>query len=147
MKRKSAEKLNLFEKTCLVRWINSCNVWETAITTENLPQELRNGVLLCSILKFHQPALDFKGMSVLSRSKQPSINNLEMAISVMAQKGLPARCLMSAEQIYELSKIERMWQMIKSIFEVFAMHDVTVLKPKIMVWISSIITYYNPFRA
>jgi len=40
-----------------------------------------------------------------------------------------------------------MWVMIKSIFEVFAMHDVNLLKPKIMAWLSSIITYYNPFRA
>lgn len=35
----------------------------------------------------------------------------------------------------------------KSIFDVFAMHDVTVLKPKIMTWLSSIVTYYNPYRA
>ena len=53
MKSKKSDKLTLFDKTCLVRWINSCNVWDTAITIDNLPQELRNGVLLCSILKFH----------------------------------------------------------------------------------------------
>jgi hypothetical protein len=83
MKRKSPDKLNTFEKELLVRWINSINVWDVAITLDNLPVELRNGVLLCSILKFHQPALEFKGLSVLSRAKQPCINNLEMAISVM----------------------------------------------------------------
>lgn len=45
-----------------------------------------------------------------------------------------------------MSKVERMWLMIRSIFDVFAMHDVTLLKPKIMNWISSIITFYNPTR-
>ena len=69
-----------------------------------------------------------------------------MAISVMGQKGLPPRNLLTAEQLFEMSKVERMWQMIRSIFDVFAMHDVTVLKPKIMNWLSSIITYYNPYR-
>ena len=37
--------------------------------------------------------------------------------------------------------------MIRSVFDVFSMHDVTLLKPKILNWLSSIITYYNPFRA
>ena len=53
---------------------------------------------------------------------------------------------MTAEQLFEMSKVERMWLMIRSIFDVFAMHDVTLLKPKIMNWISSIITFYNPTR-
>ena len=70
-----------------------------------------------------------------------------MAISVMGQKGLPSRNILTAEQIFDMSKIERMWLMVKSIFEVFAMHDVMVLKPKIMAWLGSIISYYNPTRA
>lgn len=70
-----------------------------------------------------------------------------MAISVMGQKGLPPRNILTAEQIFEMQKVERSWVMIKSIFEVFAMHDVMVLKPKIMAWLSSIISYYNPTRA
>jgi hypothetical protein len=35
--KKKAEKLTVFQKTCLVRWINSCNLQDTAVTIENLP--------------------------------------------------------------------------------------------------------------
>ena len=65
----------------------------------------------------------------------------------MMQKGIPSRHVLSAEEIFEPVKPERIWVMIRSIFEVFAMHDVQVLKPKILAWVSSIVTYYNPFRA
>ena len=47
MKKKNADKLTYFEKTLLIRWINSCRLTETTITVENLPQELRSGILLC----------------------------------------------------------------------------------------------------
>jgi hypothetical protein len=80
------------------------------------------------------------------RARQPCINNLEMAISVMGQKGLPPRNILQADQIFDMSKTERMWVMIRSIFDNFAMHDVTVLKSKIMSWLSQIITFYNPYR-
>lgn len=70
-----------------------------------------------------------------------------MALQVMGQKGLPPRNLLTAEQLFEMSKVEQTWVMIKSVFDVFAMHDVSVLKPKILAWLSSIITYYNPYRA
>lgn len=65
----------------------------------------------------------------------------------MMQKGIPTRHVLSAEEIFEPTKPERIWLMVRSIFEVFAMHDVQVLKPKILAWVSSIITYYNPYRA
>lgn len=147
MKKKGNERQSLFEKTLLVRWINSLDIWTTAITIENLHIELRSGVLLCNILKFHQPGLDFSGLNLAVRAKKPCINNLEKAVSVMMQKGIPTRHVLSAEEIFEPTKPERIWLMVRSIFEVFAMHDVQVLKPKILAWVSSIITYYNPFRA
>ena len=81
--KKKVDKLTYFEKTCLTRWINSCAVWDNKISPENLPTELRNGVLLCNLLKYHQTNLDFKGLEVKARSKQPCINNLELAISKM----------------------------------------------------------------
>jgi hypothetical protein len=130
----------------LVRWINSLDIWTTAITVENLHIEIRTGVLLCNILKFHQPGLDFSGLNLAVRAKKPCINNLEKAVSVMMQKGIPTRYVLTAEEIFESVKPERIWLMIRSIFEVFAMHDVQVLKPKILAWVSSIITYYSPFR-
>ena len=45
-----------------------------------------------------------------------------------------------------MTKVDRMWVMMRSIFDSFAMHDVTILRPKIMSGLSEIITYYNPFR-
>ena len=34
--------------------------------------------------------------------------------------------------------------MLRQIFEVFAMHDVSLLKPKILTWITNIIQLFNP---
>ena len=35
--------------------------------------------------------------------------------------------------------------MLQNVFEVFAMHDVNVLKPKILAWINSIVQFFNPY--
>lgn len=42
----------------------------------------------------------------------------------MMQKGIPTRYVLTAEEIFDSVKPERIWLMIRSIFEVFAMHDV-----------------------
>ena len=34
--------------------------------------------------------------------------------------------------------------MLRQIFEVFAMHDVNLLRPKILTWITNIIQLFNP---
>ena len=47
------EKLHFFQKVLLVRWINSLDVWQTRVTFENLVDEVKTGVLMCNILKFH----------------------------------------------------------------------------------------------
>jgi hypothetical protein len=115
------------------------------VTFENLVDELKTGVLLCNILKFHQPNLDFAGLNTTVRTKKPCINNLEKAISIMYQKGVPSRYVLSAEEIFEGSKVDRIWLLLQNVFEVFAMHDVNVLKPKITAWINTIVQFYNPF--
>ena len=49
----NSEKLNYFQKVLIIRWINSLDVWPVALKTENMMEELKTGVLLCNILKFH----------------------------------------------------------------------------------------------
>jgi hypothetical protein len=66
-----------------------------------LPEEIRTGVLLCNILKFHCPGLDFTGVNLTVRAKKPCLNNLERAISAMMQKGIPAKYVCTAEEIFE----------------------------------------------
>ena len=91
-------------------------------------EELKTGVLLCNILKFHQSNLEFPGLNVQVRSRKPCLNNIEKAISVMYQKGVPSRYIMTAEEIFDGQKVERIWLMMRQIFEVFAMHDVKILE-------------------
>ena len=141
----SNEKLHFFQKILLVRWINSLDIWQVRVTFENLVDEIKTGVLLCNILKFHQTNLDFSGLSTAVRTKKPCLNNIEKAISVMYQKGVPSRYVLSAEEIFEGQKVDRIWLMLQNVFEVFAMHDVNVLKPKITSWINSIVQYFNPY--
>jgi hypothetical protein len=46
---------------------------------------------------------------------------------------------MSAEEIFDGNKTDRVWLMLQNVFEVFALHDVNVLRPKILAWINSIV--------
>ena len=57
----------------------------------------------------------------------------------MYQKGVPSRYVLTADEIFDGSKAERIWVMVKQIYEVFAMHDVNVLRPKILAWVTSIV--------
>jgi hypothetical protein len=57
----------------------------------------------------------------------------------MFQKGVPSRYVMSAEEIFDGNKTDRIWLMLQNVFEVFALHDVNVLRPKILAWINSIV--------
>ena len=47
------DKLNALQKNLLVRWINTLDVCENYLTPENIIDELKSGILLCNILKFH----------------------------------------------------------------------------------------------
>lgn len=139
------EKLSYFQKVLLIRWVNSLDIWPVALKTENMMDELKTGVLLCNILKFHQPNLDFSGVNANVRARKPCLNNIEKALSVMYQKGVPSRYVLTADEIFDGAKAERIWLMLKNIFEVFAMHDVNVLRPKILAWITSIVQFFNPY--
>ena len=105
---------------------------------------MKTGVLLCNILKFHIPNLDFSGVNPNVRAKKLCMNNIEKALSAMYQNGLPSRFILTAEEIFEGQKVDRIWLMLRQVFEVFAMHDVNLLRPKILSWITSIIQLFNP---
>lgn len=80
---KATEKLSMFQKILLVRWINSNEVWHTELRVDSLLEDLKTGVLLCNILKFHMPNLDFSGLNTAGRAKKPCLNNIEKALQVM----------------------------------------------------------------
>ena len=135
----------MFQKILIVRWINSNEVWHSEVRVDNLIDDLKTGVLMCNILKFHMPNIDFSGLNVNNvRSKKPCLNNIEKSLQIMYQKGMPSRYILTAEEIFEGVKVERIWLMLRQIFEVFAMHDVNLLRPKILAWITSIIQLFNP---
>ena len=47
------------------------------------------------------------------RTKKPCLNNIEKAISIMFQKGVPSRYILTAEEIFDGQKVERIWMLIK----------------------------------
>ena len=102
----------MFQKILLVRWINSNEVWHTELRVDNLIEDLKTGVLLCNILKFHMPNLDFSGVNTAVKSKKPSLNNIEKALQVMYQKAIPSRYILTSEEIFEGIKVERIWLML-----------------------------------
>ena len=96
-----------------MRWINSNEVWHTELRVDNLVDDLKSGVLLCNILKFHMPNLDFSGVNTAVRSKKPCLNNIEKALQIMYQKGIPSRYILTSDEIYEGEKGERIWLMLR----------------------------------
>ncbi len=45
--------IGALQKNLIVRWINTLDVCENYLTLENIIEELKSGILLCNILKFH----------------------------------------------------------------------------------------------
>jgi len=79
--------------------VNTLDVWEQYLTPENILEELKSGVLLCNILKFHQPALDFTGLNPKARARKPCLNNIELALSALYQKGASPRSKFSSDYL------------------------------------------------
>jgi len=72
-----------------------------------------------------------------ARSKKPCLNNIEKALQVLYQKGAPSRFIPTAEEIFEGERNpQRMWILLKVIFDIFAMSDVLKLTPYILKWIA-----------
>lgn len=105
--------------------------------------ELKSGILLCNILKFHQPNLDFTGVSEKARAKKQCLNNIERALSILYQKGAPPRCIPTSEEVFEADRNpEKIWVLLRTVFEVFAMHDVALLLPKIVKWLNRALAHF-----
>ena len=85
-------RLGPLQKNLLVRWVNTLDVCETYLSADNILEELKTGILLCNILKFHQPNLDFTGVTEKARAKKQCMNNVERSLSILYQKGAPSRC-------------------------------------------------------
>ena len=88
----ATHKLSLFEKTLLVRWINTLDVWSQLLTVQNILDEVKSGVLLCELIHCHQPKLDvLQGLNTKAVSRKACTNNIERALQVLFQKGAPTR--------------------------------------------------------
>lgn len=113
-------------------------MWDQYLTPDNMLEEIKSGVLLCKVLEFHQPTLDFTGLNAKARARKPCLNNIELALSALYQKGASPRSksplkfavVPSAEEVYESEKYaDKVWLLLRAIFDIFAMHDVIVLVP------------------
>ena len=50
----------------------------------------------------------------------------------------------TSEEVYESEKnAEKIWNLLKIIFDLLAMHDVSLLMPKIVKWINKCLTFYQ----
>eukprot|EP00347_Sterkiella_histriomuscorum_P008154 403346176 len=138
------EKISLFQKALLVRWINTLDIWDPFLNLENIIEQLQSGVLLCLILKFHQPNLDLTGMNQKARARKQCLNNIEKALSILYQKGASPRYIPTADDVFDGDKnTEKVWLMLNTIFDLFAMHDVRLLTPKIVKWINKSLMQYG----
>ena len=50
----------------------------------------------------------------------------------------------TADEIYDGEKnVEKVWVLLKAIFDIFAMHDVNLLMPKIIKWLCQSLDYFS----
>ena len=72
------------------------------------------------------------------------MNNIERALSIIYQKGAAPRYVPTADEIFEGDKAhhDKIWVLLRTIFDVFAMHDVILLLPKIVKWINKSLSYF-----
>ena len=75
--------IGMVHKRLLIRWINTLDIWDAEVRIDDLVEELKSGILLCNILKFHKPDLEFIGIDVKARSKKPCINNIEKGLEIL----------------------------------------------------------------
>jgi hypothetical protein len=69
-------------------------------------------------------------------SKKACLNNIEKALQVLYQKGAPSRFIPTSEEIFEAEKNpQRIWALLKVVFDIFGMQDVNKLTPYILKWI------------
>lgn len=72
-----------------------------------------------------------------ARSRKPCLNNIEKALQILYQKGAPTRLIPTAVEIFEGDKnTQRVWPLLKVIFDLFAMVDVNKSTMNILRWIS-----------
>jgi hypothetical protein len=69
----------------LTNWINSLGIWRE-LSVKEVVSELKTGVLLCKLIKFHQPSIRYVGLNERPKAKNACINNIEKILSVMWQK-------------------------------------------------------------
>ena len=64
---------------------------------------------------------------------------------MLYQKSAPIRFIPTAEEIFEGEKHQqKIWLLLKVIFDIFGMHDVNRLTPYILKWISMSLQYFGP---
>ena len=138
-------KITAFQKTLLIRWINTLDIYKELLTINNIMEEIKSGVLLCEILHFHAPKLDLTtGLNYKAISKKACINNVEKCMQALYQTGAPRRNIPAAEQVFESEKNQsKIWILLKLVFDIFAMADVNKLAPYILKWINMSLQYFG----
>jgi hypothetical protein len=52
----------------------------------------------------------------------------------------------TAEEVFEGAPPERLWLLLQTVFNVFAMHDVSILLPKIVKWLNKSLACFPGLR-
>ena len=106
--------------------------------------EFRSGVLLCKLIQYHQPMIKFPGLNEKPVAKNACISNIEKGLTEMYKKKTRRQYIPTAEEIYQMKPIDKIWLFLKEIYDVFGMHDVEIwLKYVIKQWATPILEMYG----
>ena len=128
-----------------VRWLNTTRVWPSAIEVSSLHGEMRNGLLLCKLMKELVPKTEYKGLNDRPLSQRPAIANLEQALSVIwTSRRVNNTRVPSALDVYT-GKQEKIAMLVQEIFEVYVMRDLRAPAnmSSMLEWFDGVLAQYD----
>eukprot|EP00741_Cyanophora_paradoxa_P006647 tig00001029_g6430.t2 len=105
----------------LLRFLNSLQLTQP-LTPANIADEFRSGILLCALVQHLAPDVQILGINKKVLSKQPALNNIEKALSIIWKRSRRAQYIPSAEEIYE-KKPEKVYSLLHEVVEAFVLSD------------------------
>eukprot|EP00357_Protocruzia_adherens_P004858 CAMPEP_0115027008 /NCGR_PEP_ID=MMETSP0216-20121206/35165_1 /TAXON_ID=223996 /ORGANISM="Protocruzia adherens, Strain Boccale" /LENGTH=117 /DNA_ID=CAMNT_0002402351 /DNA_START=1 /DNA_END=351 /DNA_ORIENTATION=- len=116
----------------LVKWINQLGLMKS-MTADQIPNVCKDGLLLCKLLEYYNPGTKFSGLYPKALAKTTCMSNIEKALTFLCKANISFKAIPTAEEVYE-GKGDRVWLVINTIFEAYAMTRGRSIMKEVMQW-------------
>jgi len=132
-------KVSKQRQALLARWLSSV-LEEKKLNVENLAEACKTGVLLAKTLEHYGCSLS--GVIYKPAAKKSCLHNLELVLSFIWKKGVPARMMPTAEELLSGTS-HKVWLLLNYIFENIVMNEVRASLREMSAWTNRILASYG----